>query len=152
MSENELVDVPGFGPLPAGHYAFPGPLRDALVSAILSGAKTSTTSLVEEYARSAEPLPRVGELEAVLDSDGSPVCVTRTTAVLMCRLAEVTDAHARAEGEGYEDVASWRIAHEGFWRSPEFTAEIGQPALVLDDDTQVVCMSFEVVERLASPA
>lgn len=147
--ENERVDVPGFGPLHPGHYAYPGPLRDALVSAILSGAKTSTTSLAEDHARSAEPLPRVGELEAVLDSDERPVCVTRTTAVSVCRLAEVTGDHARAEGEGFEDVASWRIAHEEFWRSPEFAAEFGEPELVLDDDTQVVCVSFEIVERSA---
>ena len=55
--------------LPRGEYAFPGPLRDRLVTAILAGDKTSTTSLAEGYRAEGTPLPRVGDLEAVVDSD-----------------------------------------------------------------------------------
>lgn len=35
--------------LPKAEFAFPGPLRDQLVAAILSGEKTSTTGLMAEY-------------------------------------------------------------------------------------------------------
>ena len=64
-----------------GEYAFPGPLRDKLVAAILSGEKTATASLHAEYQRFGEPLPTVGELEIVIDSDAKPVCITRNTQV-----------------------------------------------------------------------
>ncbi|MCL2734512.1 MAG: RNA-binding protein, partial [Actinomycetia bacterium] len=32
--------------LPKAEFAFPGPLRDKLLAAVLSGAKTSTTGLL----------------------------------------------------------------------------------------------------------
>lgn len=134
--------------LPIGEYAFPGPLRDRLLEAILEGTKTSTTSLVEEYRRDGEPLPQAGDQEAVVDSDDHPICVTRNTAVAVVRLADVTDAHARAEGEGYADAAEWRTGHEGFWTSTEFVDSMGEPPVVIDDDTEVVCTRFEVIRRL----
>lgn len=135
--------------IPIGEYAFPGPLRDALVSAILSGEKTSTAALVEEYARSGEPLPSPsgGDLEAVIDSDGHIVCVTRTTRNYVTKLAHVTDEHARKEGEGYADAHEWRIGHERFWTSEQFVAEMGDPPFILTDDTQVLCSEFEVIEK-----
>ena len=43
--------------LPVAEFAFPGPLRDQLVAAILDGSKTTTTGLLVEYEREAEPLP-----------------------------------------------------------------------------------------------
>ena len=43
--------------LPRAEFAFPGPLRDRLVPAILSGAKTTTSGLVLAYERENEPLP-----------------------------------------------------------------------------------------------
>ena len=43
--------------LPRAEFAFPGPLRDQLVAAILSGTKTSTSGLVLGYERENEPLP-----------------------------------------------------------------------------------------------
>lgn len=61
------------GQLPEGHFGAPGPMRDRLVAAILSGEKTGTSSLVYEYEANNEPLPAVGDREAVLDSEGKPV-------------------------------------------------------------------------------
>lgn len=140
-----LVDGPS-----VGLYAFPGELRDRFVAAILDGTKGATTGLMEEYRRTGEALPRVGDEEAVLDSDGQVVCVTRTTTVEVVSLGEVTDAHAQAEGEGHADATAWRRAHEEFWSSPEFVAALGAPPLVLDDDTPVVCTRFEVVRRVGT--
>jgi uncharacterized protein YhfF len=59
--------------LPAAEFGFPGPLRDRLVAAILSGAKTSTSGLMVAYEREDEPLPEAGQLSAVLDSAGRRV-------------------------------------------------------------------------------
>lgn len=137
--------------LPVAEFAFPGPLRDRLVAAILTGAKTTTTSLLREYADTAggerEPLPRAGDLAAVIDSRGRRVCVTEITGVRVCRLVEVTLEHAVGEGEGHDTVAAWRAGHEKFWHSAELRAELGDPGFVVDDDTMVVCEEFMVVRQ-----
>lgn len=134
--------------LPVAEFAFPGPLRDRLVGAILAGAKTTTATLREEYVREGAPLPVVGAEEVVVDSDEHPVAVIRTRDVQVVRLADVTDEHARAEGEAYPDAAAWREGHEAFWTSVEFIAALGEPRIVVDDATEVVCETFEVVRRL----
>jgi uncharacterized protein YhfF len=134
--------------LPRGEYAFPGPLRDRLVAAILNGSKTSTASLEDEYLREGEPLPAVGDMEAVVGSDGRPVCVTRNTEVTVRRIADVSDDHARREGEGYLDAVQWRDGHEQFWTSPDYLAYAGQHPDSINDGTRVVCVTFEVVQRV----
>ena len=129
--------------LPRGDFAFPGPLRDALVTAILNGTKTTTTSLLAESPRGYKPQEDVGNLEAVLDSHDNVVRVIRTTEVQVCRIADVSDKHAIAEGEGYADASDWRAGHEEFW--PEFVEYIG--GLDINDDAQVVCQRFIVDGR-----
>ena len=130
--------------LPPVEFAFPGPLRDQLVAAIVAGEKTSTSSLLVQYDADDEELPVVGSRGAVVDSAGRPVLVVETTAVEVARLADVPLAHAVGEGEGFATVAEWRAGHEEFWTSPEVVAEL--PAgFVLDDDTEIVMERFRVV-------
>lgn len=132
--------------LPVAEFAFPGPLRDQLVAAILDGSKTTTTGLLVEYEREAEPLPEPGQRFAVPDSAGQLVAVIETTAIRVLRLAEVDLAHALGEGEGYTSVAGWRAAHERFWRSPEIRAELGDPGFTVNDETLVVAETFRLTE------
>ena len=68
--------------LPVAEFAFPGPLRDQLVAAIVSGAKTTTTALIADYEHEGEPLPRPGGRQVVIDSAGRPVTVIETVAEL----------------------------------------------------------------------
>jgi uncharacterized protein YhfF len=135
--------------LPRTEFAFPGPLRDQLVAAILSGAKTSTSGLILEYERENEPLPTVGELSAVVDSDGRPVAVIEMTEVRVVRLGEVDLQHALDEGEGYTSVAEWRAGHEDFWHSAEIRAELEDPDFTVDDDTLVLAQRFRLVQIAA---
>jgi uncharacterized protein YhfF len=139
---------PDLAGLPVVEFAFPGPLRDRIVSAILSGAKTTTSSLLLEYDHAGEPLPAAGERGIVVDSDEQPVAVIETVAVAPMRLDAVDVAIAVAEGEGFVTVTEWRAAHEAFWTSPQFRGEIGQPGFAPADDTIVVVQRFDVVERL----
>jgi uncharacterized protein YhfF len=134
--------------LPPAEFAYPGPPRDRLVAAILAGLKTSTSSLLAEYERGLQPLPRAGERSVVVDSAGAPVAVIETTEVRIARMADVDDAFAHEEGEGFADAAAWRAAHERFWTSDAFVAELGPPQIALDDDTQVVCERFRLIERV----
>lgn len=137
-------DVAG---LPIEEYAFPGPLRDALVGAILAGKKTSTTSLVIEYRLEGEPLPEVGQRGAVIDSLGRAVCITEVVDVRVVPLAGVDLAHAMDEGEGYESVAEWRSEHEDFWHSARFRAEMPDPQFTISDSTAAVLVRFKVVKQ-----
>ena len=116
------------------------------MAAILSGAKTSTSSLMLGYERENEPLPEVGQLSAVLDSAGRRVAVIEVTEVQIVRLADVDLQHALDEGEGYESVKQWRSGHERFWHSAEVRAEMGDPEFTVNDDTLVIAERFRLVE------
>ena len=131
--------------LPLAEFAFPGPLREALVAAILSG-ETTTTGLHEEYLRDGEALEEPGARSLVIDSDGRPVAVIETLAVELRRFADVDLQFAIDEGEGFESVQAWRDAHRRFFSSPEVVAALGDPPVVFDDDTMIVCETFRVVE------
>jgi uncharacterized protein YhfF len=142
------------GRLSVGEFAFPGPLRDQLVAAILSGAKTTTSGLLIGYERDGEPLPHPGDRWVVIDSAGEPVTLIEVVAVRVIRLADVDLAHAVGEGEGFNSVAEWRAGHEAFWHSDELRAELGDPAFTVNDDTLVVAEQFRMItdERLDLPA
>ncbi len=132
--------------LPLAEFAFPGPLRDQLVAAILRGEKTTTTGLYEEYLREGKALEEPGDRSLVIDSDGRPVAVIETLAVELRRIADVDLQFAIDEGEGFETVAAWREAHERFFTSAEMIAALGDPPVMIDDDTIVVCETFRVSE------
>ncbi|GAA5199491.1 hypothetical protein GCM10023322_75250 [Rugosimonospora acidiphila] len=136
--------------LPRVEFGFPGPLRDRLVAAILSGAKTSTSSLLLGYECDNEPLPEAGQRLAVVDSADRRVAVIELTEVRVVRLADVDLRHVVDEGEGDESVAAWRAGHEEFWHAPEVRAELGDPGFTVDDDTQVVASRFRLVPGAAS--
>jgi len=131
--------------LPVAEFAFPGPLRDQLVAAILDGTKTTTTGLIANYEYEGSPLPRPGQREAVIDSAGIRVAVIELTAVRVIRLGDVDLAHAVGEGEGYTSVAEWRAGHEEFWHSAEMRAALGDPGFTVDEDTMLVLEEFRLV-------
>ena len=131
--------------LPVAEFAFPGPLRDQLVAAIVAGTKTTTSGLVADYERDQEPLPQPGLRQVVVDSAGEPVAVIETTAVRVMRLADVDLAHALGEGEGYTSVADWRAGHEQFWHSADMRREMGDPGFTVGDNTLVVAQTFRLV-------
>ena len=132
--------------LPVAEFAFPGPLRDQLVAAILDGRKTTTSGLVADYEHENEPLPDPGLRQAVIDSAGRRVAVVEITAVRVLRVADVDLAHAVGEGEGYATVAEWRAGHERFWHSAEVRESLGDPDFTVNDDTLIVAEAFRLVE------
>jgi uncharacterized protein YhfF len=129
-------------------FAFPGPLRDALVRAVLDGLKVSTTSLRLEYELEGSPLPVPGKRSVVVDSKNRPVALIETTSVEIVRLDGVDLAHAVDEGEGFESVADWRAGHEEFWHSDDMRREVNDPTFTVNDSTYVVLERFRVIERL----
>ncbi|MFJ9527372.1 ASCH domain-containing protein [Streptomyces cyaneofuscatus] len=135
-------------PLAPFLLAFPGPLRDRLVGAVLSGEKVSTSGLLAEYELEGEELPPVGERSALIDSEGREVAVLELTEVRVLPLGEVDLQHALDEGEGYRSVAEWRAGHEAFWHGEEMREAMGDPSFTVDDGTMIVAERFRVVEVL----
>ncbi|MFD9498580.1 ASCH domain-containing protein [Streptomyces sp. NPDC060035] len=134
-------------PLKPFLLAFPGPLRDRLVAAVLTGEKVSTSGLLAEYEAEREDLPPVGERSALIDSRGREVAAVELTEVRVVALGSVGLQHALDEGEGYTSLAQWRAGHEAFWHSEEMREALGNPSFTVDDDTKIVVERFRVVER-----
>jgi uncharacterized protein YhfF len=134
--------------LPKAEFAFPGPLRDRLVAAILNGSKTATTALFAGYELDGEPLPSAGQRSVVVDSDDRPVAIIEMTSVRVVPLDEVDLTHAMHEGEGHTTVAGWRADHEEFWHSEEVRHELGDPHFTVNDATPLVLQRFRVATRL----
>jgi len=135
--------------LPIAEFAFPGPLRDKLVAAILRGEKTSTCGLLSDYERDGDPVPEPGQRFSVIDSDGRPVAVIEITEARVVRVADVDLAFALEEGEGFASVADWREAHEQFWHSyaDETRAYLGEPDWRVTDETLIVAERFRLVDQ-----
>lgn len=131
---------------------FPGPLRDKLVAAVLSGSKTSSTGLLIGYEHDGEPLPQADQRSTLIDSDGQPVAILEVTEVRQVPLGEIDLAHAIDEGEGHTSVADWRAGHESFWHSAEMRGYLGQPEFTVDDDTVAVAERFRVASLIPDAA
>ncbi|WP_019358741.1 ASCH domain-containing protein [Streptomyces sp. AA1529] len=137
---------------PKAEFAFPGPLRDRLVAAILDGSKTATTGLLAEYEHDGEPLPSIGRRSTVVDSDDRPVAIIEVTDTRVVPLGEVDISHARDEGEGHTTIEHWRADHEEFWHSGEMREALENPHFTVHDTTRVVLERFRVAIRLPDPS
>ncbi len=111
-------------------------LRRQLVDAVLRGEKTTTAGLLEAYEAEGEEVGRAGERRILLGYDDEPVAVVEVTESRVVRAGEIDVEFARDEGEGFETVEEWRIAHERFFERP------------IDPDTRIVAIRFRLVERL----
>ena len=107
-------------------------LRRKLVAAVLSGEKTATAGLAEP----AEVPPEPGTRYLLHDYDDEPVAIVEVTEVRIVPAAEIDLQFARDEGEGFESVEAWRLAHERFFEQE------------LETDTQITAIRFRLVERL----
>jgi uncharacterized protein YhfF len=91
-------------------------MADELLTLVLAGKKTATCSALREHEAEGQPIPQVGERWVVLDGRGRPACVAETSEVAIKRFDEVDAAFAWDEGEGDRSLATWRSAHERFFR------------------------------------
>lgn len=120
-------------------WAFGGD-ADLLARLALAGIKTATSSAFPCYAVEGEPLPAAGEYSVILNSRGEAVCVIQTERVGIVPCREVSEEHARREGEGDLSLAYWRRVHDAF-----FARELAAAGLVFTPDMPVVCEEFRRV-------
>ncbi|MEW2444850.1 ASCH domain-containing protein [Micromonospora marina] len=132
---------PRIGGLRALALGTPGELRTRLNTLVLSGVKTATAGLVQEYDQEGEELEYVGERLVLVDDDDGFVGVVEVTGVEVVRFADVPWDFARAEGEGDRSIEEWREGHGAYW------ARQGTPVA---DDTRIVCLRFRLISTEGS--
>lgn len=140
----QALNLPADTPLQSA-YRFGADDNDAnqLAALVLAGTKTATASARDLYEND-EPLPQVGEYDAILNGDNEPVCVTYTDAVAVQPFDQVSADHAYREGEGDRSLAYWRQVHAAF-----FKAEYAELGRTFDPTTsRVVLESFHRVYPL----
>ena len=110
-------------------------LRRRLVAAVLSGEKTATAGLLEEYEAEGATIPSPGDRFSLDDFDDEPVAVVEVVDARVLPASEIDVDFARDEGEGFESVEDWRLAHERFFERP------------IGPETKIVALRFRVVEE-----
>ncbi|MGN8246025.1 ASCH domain-containing protein [Cellulomonas soli] len=113
-------------------------LADELLGLVLAGRKTGTATSMVELEDAGEPVPRVGDLSIVLDGDGEPRALLRTTQVEVAPFGEVGADFAFAEGEDDRSLASWRTEHERYWRRVLGDDRFSTDLLVVQERFEVV--------------
>jgi uncharacterized protein YhfF len=103
---------------------------------VRDGPKRATTGRLDDFEKDGEPIPVPGDHSVILDGEGLPICITRTTSVEIRPFGEVDAGFAWDEGENDGTLEGWRRAHVRFF------ASVGTP---IDDATPVVLERFAKV-------
>lgn len=111
-------------------------LATELALLVRDGPKRATAGPLSLSEEGTDPMPVVGGLSVVLDGEGSPVCVIRTTRVDVQRFGDVDDTFAWDEGEGDRTLDWWRKAHIRYF------SQQGTP---IDEETPFILERFELL-------
>ncbi len=111
-------------------------LRRQLVAAVLAGEKTTTSGLWSDFVAEGDGVPAAGDRFVLHDFDDRPSGIVEVADARRIPAREIDVGFARDEGEGFESVEDWRIAHERFFQQP------------IGPDTEIVAIRFRLVERL----
>lgn len=115
-------------------------MKDELLELVISGDKRATASLVEEYAQDGLDVPATGDLSIVLDGQGTPRVIVRTTEAKRVPFDEVSASFAYDEGEGNRSLNDWREGHQRY-----FGRESDKRKIVFTGESLVLCERFEVI-------
>ena len=113
-------------------------IAEELLALVLSGTKTATSSALSDFDAEDSPQPVVGELSIILDGEGRPAALIRTTEVEVVAFDAVGADFADAEGEDDRSLESWRAEHTTY-----FLRTLGLDTLPAD--FQIVTERFEVL-------
>ncbi|KAK4460633.1 PUA-like domain-containing protein [Cladorrhinum samala] len=126
--------------VPKDMFSFGGTSRDlanSRLSLAIKGHKSATTSW---------PVPDplywgVGDYSVILDGDGNPGALMRTTEMKVCKFEDVEEDFALAEAEG--TVKEYKEGHREFYED-QWERE-GRKGERFGEDSEVLCERFEVV-------
>ena len=88
-----------------------------LADLVIAGIKRATASLVRDYRGGREPMPKPGDFVMMLDGEGQPRFIWRTTEIKIKPLSEVDEAFAWDEGEGDRTRDWWAPCPSPIFRS-----------------------------------
>lgn len=113
-------------------------LSDELIALVRQGKKTATTGALRDY-ETGDDMPLIGRCDIALNWNDEPELVIQTKELVTCRIDEVTEAMALAEGEN-DDLDGWRRDHQRYFeRNGGYSP-----------DMMVVWERFAVIEDLRS--
>ncbi len=113
---------------------------DLLAELTALGTKTATASAYPFYEYEKCELPKAGDHNVILRTNGEAVCVTKTTRVSVVPFMQVSEEHAYKEGEGDRSLTYWRTVH-----AQAFADELAEINMNFSEDMLVVCEEFQVV-------
>ncbi len=105
---------------------------------VLTGLKRATSPSLWSFESSGEALPTVGDLNIVTDWSGQAICIIRTRKVQTLAFNEITELHARIEGEGDGSLDWWCRTH---W--PYYHRELEGTGHAPERDMPIVFQEFE---------
>lgn len=123
-----------------GFGASPGQ-ADSLGKLVTRGKKRATAGLVASYEYDKDPLPKEGDVSIILDGDGMPMAVIRTTEALVLPYRDVSPEMAAEEGEGDGSLRYWRKEHEKYFRK-----ECKSMDMQFSEEIPIVFERFEVLK------
>lgn len=86
-----------------------------LADLVIKRQKRATASLVIDYSEDTEPLPQEGDHVVVVNGQGQPKLIWRTTEIIIKPLVEVDDKFAWDEGEGDRTRDWWIEGHREYF-------------------------------------
>jgi uncharacterized protein YhfF len=111
-----------------------------LADLVMARMKRATASLARDYGEDREPIPRPGDFVLVVDGEGCPRFIWRTTELTIKPLSEVDEAFAWDEGEGDRTRDWWLAAHRRY-----FGRQASREGFEFDDNILTAFERFEVV-------
>lgn len=130
--EQQRFEVASFGDSVA--------MANELAELIMGGRKRATAGLRQASIDDRQALAKPGDHFVVVDGQGTPRCICRTSEVRVGPLISVDDEFAFDEGEGDRSRDYWLTAHRAY-----FSRAAAEGSFVMNDRIEVVFERFVVV-------
>lgn len=131
------VKVEGFSAAALGPTAV---VADELAGRIIEGVKRAHASLLRDFEQSLEPLPQPGDHLVVLDGDGVPRAIVRTSHVEKRYFSDIDDQFAFEAGEGDLSLRWWLSAYR-----QQFAEQADREGFEVGEQLTLVLEFFERV-------
>lgn len=116
------------------------PVVDSILALVLSGEKCGTFGLKLLLDRQSAGVPKVGGVAVVVDMDGVPHAIVRTSKITPTAYKDITEDHLTIEGPGARKLDRWQEIHWPYWFEL-----LEQHGLEPSDDMTVMVEHFELI-------
>lgn len=104
LSEEDQNNAPAYV---VDHFADTPEAATKVGKLVRDGVKTTTSSLVWGLEHIGQPLPKVGNIELIVDGNGEPLCIIELTEVEIKPFNAVDEQFAYDYGEGERTRSYW---------------------------------------------